>query len=263
MELSLIGRHAIVGGSSKGIGRACAHELATLGASVTVMARSEALLQEVVKGLSTDSGQEHRYLVADSSDGDLFKATVDNYVQNHKPIHIVVNNTGGPPGGQLVDCSVAELTQAFNNHVLAAHHLMQAVIPNMRGEGFGRFINIISTSVKQPIEGLGVSNTTRGAMASWAKTLANEVAQFGITVNNVLPGATATERLTGIINRKSGSSGLSLEAVENEMISEIPAGRFGTAEEIANAVAFLASPASGYITGTSIIVDGGRTRTLS
>jgi len=133
----------------------------------------------------------------------------------------------------------------------------------MRSAGYGRFINIISTSVKQPIEGLGVSNTTRGAMASWAKTLANEVAKDGITVNNVLPGATETERLTGIISRKSAKTGTDEEAVRNEMLAEIPAHRFGTAQEIANAVGFLASPAAGYITGTSILVDGGRTRTLS
>jgi len=263
MDLSLIDRRALVGGASKGIGRASAEELARNGATVTVMARSADLLEEVVKGLPTPAGQVHHALVADVSDHDQLVHRVENHVKNAGPLHIVVNNTGGPPGGPLVDSSVEELIQAFHNHVLAAHHLMQVVIHNMREEGYGRFINIISTSVKQPIEGLGVSNTTRGAMASWAKTLATEVAKDGITVNNVLPGATETERLTGIIERKSGKTGRSEDAVRDEMLAEIPANRFGTAAEIANAVAFLASPAAGYITGTSILVDGGRTRSLS
>ncbi len=263
MDLSLTGRHALVGGASKGIGRASAEELARNGATVTIMARSADLLNEVRAQLPTPVGQTHYVLVGDTSNHEEMVRNVENHVKNVGPIHIVVNNTGGPPGGPLVESSIEELTQAFHNHVLAAHQLMQAVIPTMRSEGFGRFINIISTSVKQPIEGLGVSNTTRGAMASWAKTLANEVARDGITVNNVLPGATETERLTGIISRKSGKTGLSEDAVREDMLSEIPAHRFGTAAEIANAVAFLASPAAAYINGTSIIVDGGRTRTLS
>ena len=263
MDLSLTGRHALVGGASKGIGRASAEELASNGATVTVMARSADLLEEVVKGLPTPSNQTHGAMVVDTSDHAAMISSVENHVQKVGAVHIVVNNTGGPPGGPLVDSSIEELTQAFHNHVLAAHQLMKLVIPGMRESGFGRFINIISTSVKQPIEGLGVSNTTRGAMASWAKTLANEVAKDGITVNNVLPGATETERLTGIISRKSQKSGASEGAVRDEMLAEIPAHRFGTAAEIANAVGFLASPAAAYITGTSILVDGGRTRTLS
>lgn len=263
MDLSLTGRHALVGGASKGIGRASAEELALNGATVTVMARSADLLNDVRAQLPTPSGQAHQVLVGDTSDHEAMIHSVENHVKNVGAIHIVVNNTGGPPGGPLVESSVEELIQAFHNHVLAAHQLMRVVIPTMRSEGYGRFINIISTSVKQPIEGLGVSNTTRGAMASWAKTLANEVAQDGITVNNVLPGATETERLTGIISRKSDKTGRSEDAVREEMLAEIPAHRFGTAAEIANAVGFLASPAAAYINGTSIIVDGGRTRTLS
>lgn len=263
MDLSLNGRHALVGGASKGIGRASAEELARNGATVTVMARSADLLDQVVSELPTPGGQQHHALVVDMSDHQSLVHHVENHVQSTGGIHIVVNNTGGPPGGPLVDSSIDELIQAFHNHVLAAHHLMQVVIPTMRASGYGRFINIISTSVKQPIEGLGVSNTTRGAMASWAKTLANEVAKDGITVNNVLPGATETERLAGIISKKSVNTGSDEEAVRNELLAEIPAQRFGTAQEIANAVGFLASPAAAYITGTSILVDGGRTRTLS
>ena len=263
MDLSLTGRHALVGGASKGIGRASAEELARNGANVTVLARSADLLKQVASVLPTPAGQQHHVLVVDMSDLEALVHRVENHVQSIDGFHIVVNNTGGPPGGPLVDSSIEELTQAFHNHVLAAHQLMRIVIPMMRSEGYGRFINIISTSVKQPIEGLGVSNTTRGAMASWAKTLANEVAQYGITVNNVLPGATETERLSGIITRKSGKSGRSEDAVREEMLAEIPAHRFGTAAEIANAVGFLASPAAAYINGTSVIVDGGRTRTLS
>ena len=263
MELSLKGKNALVGGASKGIGRAAAIELAKNGANVTVMARSLETLHEVVAGLDTGQGQVHSALQVDVSDLDGLVSTVDKHVDSVGSIHVVVNNSGGPPGGLLVDSDIAQLTQAFNNHVLASHLIMLRVVPTMKVENYGRFINVISTSVKQPIRGLGVSNTTRGAMASWAKTLAEELGEFGITVNNVLPGATATDRLTSIIERKSGNSGKTKEEVEAELVAEIPAKRFGQPEELGNAIAFLASPAASYINGTSIIVDGGRTRTIS
>jgi 3-oxoacyl-[acyl-carrier protein] reductase len=260
MELSLVGRNALVGGASRGIGRASAHELAFNGASVTVMARSMDDLLAVVDTLDTSAGQHHRALLIDTSDHHGLIEAVENHVESVGTVHIVVNNTGGPPGGLLVDSNIEQLTEAFHNHVLASHLIMQRVIHGMKAEQYGRFINIISTSVKQPIYGLGVSNTTRGAMASWAKTLAEELGPHGITVNNVLPGATATDRLTSIIGNKSKKSGMTEDEVERELLAEIPARRFGQPDEIANAVAFLASPAAGYINGTSIIVDGGRTR---
>lgn len=263
MDLALVGTHALVGGASMGIGRAIAEELARNGATVTVMARSAETLHEVASSLATPNGQQHRILVADVSDPGPFRTAVEKHVEEVGTVHIVINNTGGPPGGLLQNASVDELIQAYTNHVLASHILMQSVIHTMKAAGYGRVINIISTSVKQPIEGLGVSNTTRGAMASWAKTLATEVAPFGITVNNVLPGATETQRLHGIMERKATTTGQDLGDVRSDMVSEIPVGRFAKPEEIANAVAFLASPAAAYITGTSMLVDGGRTRALS
>ncbi|RPI67272.1 MAG: SDR family oxidoreductase [Ignavibacteriae bacterium] len=263
MELGLVGRRALVGGASKGIGRAVAEELARNGAEVVVMARTSDLLDEVVSGLDVSHGQTHGPIVADLEQLDTVIHRVDNAVNERGDFHIVVNNTGGPAGGPLVDSAVESLIQAFHNHVLVSHRLMQLLVPGMRRSGFGRFINIISTSVKQPIEGLGVSNTIRGAMASWSKTLATELGPDGITVNNVLPGATETERLTSIITRQSGARSLGEDVVREEMLREIPARRFAQAGEIANAVAFLASDAAAYISGTSIVVDGGRTRALS
>ena len=263
MELSLEGKRALVGGSSRGIGRAVAEELASLGASVTVMARTKSALDEVVAGMNTASGQSHHSIIADMTDHDGVISSVEKHVEEHGAFHIMVNNTGGPPGGLLVDSDMASLVQAFHDHVLMSHLLMKVVVHNMKTTGYGRFINIISTSVKQPIPGLGVSNTIRGAMASWAKTLATELGSFGITVNNVLPGATATERLSSIIDRKVASTGKDEAAVRESLLAEIPVGRFGEPGEIANAVAFLASPAASYINGTSVLVDGGRTQSLS
>lgn len=263
MDLSLHQKRALVGGSSKGIGRAIAQELALQGASVTLLARSADVLAECSASLDVSHGQRHDYIVADVQEVESLVSAVENHVHNHGGYHIVVNNTAGPAGGKLLNASVDELIQAFHNHVLIAHRLMGITAPKMVEFGFGRFINIISTSVKQPIEGLGVSNTIRGAMASWAKTLATELGGQGITVNNVLPGATATERLDQIIDRKAVQGGADREAVINELLAEIPARRFADPSEIANAVAFLASPAASYINGTSLLVDGGRTRALS
>lgn len=263
MNLSLRERRALVGGASKGIGRATAEELARQGASVTLIARSAEVLADVVRGLDTSVGQQHTAIVGDVQDPGSILAAVENAVYNHGGYHIVVNNTAGPAGGKLQNARIDELQQAFHNHVLMAHQLMCITVPSMVEMGYGRYINIISTSVKQPIEGLGVSNTIRGAMASWAKTLATELGGQGITVNNVLPGATATERLEQIIDRKAGGHTEGRDAVVRDLLAEIPAGRFAQASEIANAVVFLASPAAGYINGTSILVDGGRTRALS
>lgn len=263
MNMTLVGRRALVCGGSKGIGFASACELALLGAEVTLLARDKDVLESAVASLPGPNGQSHGMLMADMSDVKTLIHTVNNYVEKQGAIHIVVNNTSGPPAAHLVDSSVDSLLKAFNNHIVISHQLMLSLTPGMRAEGYGRVINIVSTSVKQPIDGLGVSNTIRGAMASWSKTLATELAPFGITVNNVLPGATETERLTAIITGKAAKSGLTEDAVRSEMLAEIPAGRFASPSDVANAVAFLASPAASYITGTSILVDGGRTKALS
>jgi 3-oxoacyl-[acyl-carrier protein] reductase len=177
-------------------------------------------------------------------------------------ITILVNNTGGPPPGPALSASLNEFTSAFANHLLCNQVLVQALAPGMKAAGYGRIINVISTSVKMPIGGLGVSNTIRGAVANWSKTLSVELAGFGITVNNVLPGATITGRLQSIIQKNSEKAGKSQDEIKNEMIAEIPVGRIAEASEVAAAIAFLATPAAGYINGINLPVDGGRTGTL-
>ena len=243
------------------IGRAAAVELAALGANVTLMARTESALQETLVMLDTSQGQQHGYLAVDFSDSQGLLEAVSNLLEKQK-IHILVNNTGGPAGGPITEARGEAFLATYHNHLICNQLLAQAVLPGMRSEGYGRMINIISTSVKEPLDGLGVSNTTRWAVAAWAKTWANEVGQFGITVNNVLPGATSTERLDAIIQNKSNKAARPTDEITIEMQHEIPMRRFAKPEEIANAIAFLASPASSYVTGINLPVDGGRTGCL-
>lgn len=261
MDINLNGKNALVGGSSKGIGKASAIELAALGANITLLARSVERLEATLALLDTSRGQQHDCIAVDFSDQEALENAVSRAVAQ-KTYHILINNTGGPPAGPITQASKDGFLQAYHNHLLCNHLLSILLIPGMKKAAYGRIINIISTSVKAPLDGLGVSNTTRGAVASWAKTMANELAAFGITVNNVLPGATATERLQEIIDNKAQKTGHSSEQVQTHMQSEIPMGRFGKPEEIAAAVAFLATPAAAYITGTNITVDGGRTPVL-
>lgn len=261
MQLSLAGKHALVGGSTQGIGLAIAQELALLGATCTLISRNEDSLKKAVQTLDTAGNQRHDYLVADYNNITSVKEVVAAYTQEHN-IHILVNNTGGPPAGPVTDATPEAFLTAFHQHLICNQLLTQLVIPGMKADQYGRIINIISTSVKIPLKGLGVSNTIRGAVASWAKTMSNELAVHGITVNNILPGATATARLENIVNNKSAKTGAAKEAVEEEMMEEIPMKRFGKPEEIAAAAAFLATPAAAYITGVSIPVDGGRTGSL-
>ncbi len=262
MNLSLTGRRAVVCGSSQGIGRAIACELALLGAEVTVMARSPERLESVVSGLDRPDHQQHGMIVADFAEPAQVKLGIDQFVNEGSTADILINNTGGPPGGPAMDAAPADFISAFENHLICNHLLVQALVPGMKDKGFGRIINVISTSVKQPIPGLGVSNTIRGAVANWAKTLAAELGPYGITVNNVLPGMTQTARLDAIIRNRSEKSGLSIEEVTQRMKDEIPAGRLADAAEIAAAAAFLASPAASYINGINLPVDGGRTGCL-
>ena len=261
MDLNLKGKRAVVCGSTQGIGKAAALELAMLGASITLVARNELKLNDTLQELATGSRQQHGYLVADFNAPDKLNDVILDYAGSNR-VHILVNNTGGPPAGLAIDASVAEYHQAFNNHLICNHLLAQAFVAGMKAEHYGRIINVISTSVKAPISGLGVSNTIRGAVASWSKTLATERGAFGITVNNVLPGSTMTQRLQSVLEEKSRKSGTSTETAMSEMISDIPAGRIAEAHEIASAIAFLASPAAAYINGINLPVDGGRTRSL-
>ena len=262
MNLNLQNHTALVCGSSQGIGRASATELALLGARIVLLARNEDTLKVTCSELPSPNGQQHHYLAADFSNPAQVASVVDAFVKAGNPIHILVNNTGGPPGGPIVNATAEAFLNTFNQHLICNHLIAQAVLPGMKEARFGRIINIISTSVKQPLKGLGVSNTIRAAVANWSKTLSIEVAPFGITVNNVLPGATATQRLSSIIENKSQKQNHSIDEVEQEMLAEIPAGRFGRPEEIAAAVAFLASPAAAYINGINVPVDGGRTGCL-
>ena len=262
MDLNLKAKKALVCGSTQGIGKAIAQELANLGASVTLLARNREALDEVKQGLFAGAGQHHQTLVADFSKPDELKTVIEADIASGNVYHILINNTGGPPGGQAIDADITEFRIAFNQHLICNQILAQALVPGMKEAAYGRIINIISTSVKIPIQGLGVSNTIRGAVANWSKTLANELGPFGITVNNVLPGATMTQRLTSIIESRAEKSGQTVEDVEAAWKSTIPARRFAEAAEVAAAAAFLATPSAGYITGTNMPVDGGRTGSL-
>lgn len=261
MNIDLKGKNALVLGSSKGLGKASAIALSKMGANIILLSRSSDLLLDAVNELTLQDGQHHSFIVADTNDLAGIKHKIKGLVAD-RPIHILVNNTGGPAAGAILNATAEDFLNAFQQHLIINHTIAGLVIPSMKKAGYGRIINMISTSVKIPLKGLGVSNTIRGAVASWSKTLSNELAPFGITVNNVLPGATATDRLNEIINNKADKSMRDKEEIIEEMKNEIPMGRFGQAEEIAAAVAFLASPAASYITGVSLPVDGGRTGSL-
>ncbi len=262
MNIDLTGKKALVCGASKGIGRAAALELAALGADVTLIARGEGPLHAVLGTLDARAGQTHRVLAADTSDSVALQDKIAGHIAAHGPFHILINNSGGPPAGPAHTAALEDFQKAFTQHLLASHIMMQAALPGMKAAHYGRIVNIISTSVKQPIKGLGVSNTIRGAVANWAKTLAGELAGFGITVNNILPGATDTDRMAEIIAGKAAKTGQSEADVMAGEKAAIPAGRFATPEELAQAIAFLASPAAAYINGINLPVDGGRTGCL-
>jgi len=260
MNLNLNNKNALVCGSTQGIGKATALALAAEGVNITLVARNEDKLKQVLSELPQQ--RNHNYIVADFSNPKDLKEKIENYIKANKGFHILVNNTGGPKGGPVFSAAIEDFESAFTQHLKCNHVLVQTVVPFMKSERFGRIINIISTSVKQPLDGLGVSNTIRGAVANWSKTLANELGSFGITVNNVLPGATETERLSEIIKNKSSEMDVSEEDVSNAMKNSVPAKRFAKPEETANAITFLASEAASYINGINLPVDGGRTKSL-
>lgn len=243
----LAGRAALVCGGSQGIGLAAARALAARGAAVTVVARSAPPPEDRLGFLRADLERIE----------DLIPS-LERQLAEPPAFHILVNNSGGPPPGPIAAATAEQLLAAFRQHVLASHLLTQWVLPAMRAHGYGRVVNVISTSVREPIPGLGVSNTIRGATASWAKTLSREVGTFGVTVNNVLPGATRTARLEAIVRRKADAVGTTPAAIEEQMRAEIPLGRIAEPGEVGEVIAFLASPAAGYISGASIPVDGGR-----
>ena len=261
MNLSLEGKNAIICGSTQGIGLAIAEEFALLGANCTLIARNETLLQSSVQTLDISLRQKHHHLVADFNDPANLKNIITKYTSNHS-IHILVNNTGGPPAGPITEAGEEAFLNAFSQHLICNHILTKAVIPAMMKDGFGRIINIISTSVKIPLKNLGVSNTIRGAVASWAKTMANELGVHNITVNNILPGFTKTQRLESLIATTAKKISQTVDSLTKDMVQEVPLKRFADPSEIAAVAAFLASPAASYVNGTSIPVDGGRTGSI-
>jgi 3-oxoacyl-[acyl-carrier protein] reductase len=262
MQLDLTGKHALVCGASQGIGRATAIELAQLGADVTVLARSRDALEAVVGVLPRlHGGQRHAAAVVDMVDTDALQALAIDLAAA-RPVQVLVANSGGPPGGPAHGADPAAYLAAFRQHLVGGQVLVQAVLPGMRAAGYGRIVNVISTSVKEPIANLGVSNTIRGAVAGWSKTLSRELAPFGITVNNVLPGYTATGRIDQIVRDRVAATGQSAEAILEGMRKAVPAGRFAQPSEIGGVIAFLASPAAGYVNGTSLAVDGGRMQSI-
>lgn len=262
MNLDLTGKHALVCGGSQGIGRAAAIELAALGADVTLLARSREALDAALAILpKTHATQQHATIATDMREHAELRAKVEATANAH-PIQILVNNSGGPPGGPANAATPDEFRNAFEQHLVAAQVILQAVLPGMKASAYGRIVNVISISVKEPIRDLGVSNTVRWAVASWAKTLASELASHGITVNNVLPGYTQTQRLEQILADRSKATGKSSAEIKQAILATVPAGRFAKPAEIANVIAFLATPAAAFVNGVNIPVDGGRTQSL-
>lgn len=255
-------KHALICGSTQGIGLATAELLAARGAKITLVARNEEKLREVAASLPSPTGQVHDFLVADFSRPLELKALIDQYVNNGNQPDILVNNTGGPKGGPIIEADISEFINTFQQHLICNHILVQALFPAMKQKEFGRIINVISTSVKQPLDGLGVSNTIRGAVANWSKTLANELGQFNITVNNVLPGATNTIRLQSIAEAKSEKTNEAVDEILGAMAKQSPMKRIAEPNEVAEAIAFLASDRASYINGINVPVDGGRTKCL-
>ena len=246
---------ALVCGASQGIGEATARALADMGCRVIALARSAEKLEAVVQSLP---GTGHLAVVHDLADRPGLAGKVSGLLQQG-PIHILVNNTAGPKPGPIAEAEEDNFLDGFQKHVLVGAMLVKLLLPGMKVDGYGRVINIISTSVKAPIPNLGVSNTIRGAMASWAKTLATEVASHGVTVNNVLPGYTSTPRLASLIKNAAERQGCSIEDMTEQWKARVPAKRFAEPGEVAAVAAFLASPAAAYITGINVPVDGGRT----
>ena len=260
MNLSLTNKNALVCGSTAGIGKAAAIALSNEGVNVTLVARNEDKLKDVLSKLSTKG--KHNYIVVDFSNPIELKEKVSAFISKHYGFHILVNNTGGPRSGEILNATLEQFETTFTQHLKCNHVLVQTLVPFMKKEGFGRIINVISTSVKEPIPGLGVSNTIRGAVGNWSKTLSVELGEFGITVNNILPGFTETERLNEIVKVKAQKEGRTEKVMAEIMKSYAPAKRFAKPEETANAIVFLASEAASYINGVNLPVDGGRTKSL-
>ncbi|MSR18894.1 MAG: SDR family oxidoreductase [Phycisphaerales bacterium] len=256
-NFGLADRHAVVCGATQGIGRACALAMAHAGATVTIVGRNEQGLAKVLAEMPSGA-QAHRSLLADFTDLAAVAAAAQKLVGDHGPVHVLLHNSGGPAAGFAVDAAPEDYLLAMQQHLLTGQVLVRAITPGMREAGYGRILYIGSTSVVTPIRGLGVSNALRAAMANWVKSLAGELGRFGITANTIMPGYTQTARLEAIFKGRAARAGSTPEVVAADAVATIPAGRLGTAEEIACAALFLASPAGSYINGVNLAVDGGR-----
>ncbi|MDE0741907.1 MAG: SDR family oxidoreductase [Candidatus Poseidoniia archaeon] len=244
--INLDGKRALVCGGTSGIGEAAAEAIRDCGADVVILSRS-------ASGKNT--------IACNLEDLDSLNNSVSKEIENNGNFEILINNSGGPPSGPLIDAKPVDFEKAFLRHVLASQILVQLVLPGMKEANYGRIINIISTSVKEPIVGLGVSNTIRGAMASWSKTFSKELPP-SITINNVLPGFTATERLEELKQTLSKQKGISPSEVEKAWLGTVPEGRLADPSELGQVIAFLASPAASFVRGVSLPVDGGRTGSI-
>lgn len=261
MNISLKGKKALVGGSSKGIGEAIARQLAESGASVTLMARNEERMKTIIGELNTHEGQEHQYLVVDFSNFDAFKKVITSFFE-HNTIDILVNNTQGPEGGGALEKSVDDYQQAFDLLFKSVVYTTELALKHMQQSKWGRIINVASISVKEPLSYLALSNTIRAAVVTWAKSLAFDVAQDGITANSVLTGYFDTDRIAQLNTKKAEKMGVSPEEVLSSMEEKVPMKRIGKPEEYGYLVAFLASDQAAYITGTNIPIDGGLLKSM-
>jgi len=261
MEISLRGKNALVGGSSKGIGRAIAERLAASGANLTLMARSEEVLKEIVEKLDRSLGQQHHYLVVDFSDFPTFAAQMESYFKEHS-VDILINNTQGPAAGGALDKTIGDYQTAFDLLFKCAVHTTGLALPHMQKQQWGRIVNVASISVKEPLNYLALSNSLRAALVSWAKSLAIDIAKDNITINNTLTGYFDTERIAQLNVQKAQKMGIPVSEVRAAMEAAVPINRIGKPEEYANAVCFLVSEQASYITGTNIPIDGGLLKSL-
>ncbi|MDH5381139.1 MAG: SDR family oxidoreductase [Cyclobacteriaceae bacterium] len=262
MNLDLRGKNALIGGGSQGLGLASAIELSKLGASCTLVSRKEETLENALLNLDVSKGQTHNYLVADYSKPSEILEKVKAKLEKGYVWHILLLNSGGPASGNILDLSVSDFQQGFDMHFHTSHELSRLLIPGMKAAGYGRIVSVLSISIKQPIAELPVSNAIRSGLASWAKTLANEVGKFNITVNNVLPGYTETDRLEYLFEKRAELASTSVEKIKEVYKEQVPMKRLGKPEEFGAAVAFLCSPAASYINGINLPVDGGATKSL-
>lgn len=256
MNINLANKKTLVGGSTRGLGKAIALQMAACGATVTLMARNEEKLKETIILLPTPLNQIHNYLVTDFANFEGFKSDINKYFENNS-IDILVNNTNGPSAGTVFEKSDLDYFAAFQLLFQTTCYVTTQALVSMRKQHFGRIINVCSITVKEPLPHLVLSNTMRSAVVSWAKTLSTEVAVNNITVNNILTGYFDTERLNEIIHHQANINNISTESQKKNMEANIPFKRLGKPEEYGHLVAFLASDYASYITGTSIPIDGG------